>query len=105
MKLSKEVFDKIKEYQKLKSNLESLKSEIKELIEKEYLEQTGFTIGIRIFEPFISDSVQGEKQEETGTYLQEIPKGYRRSSKYWYVGKEFIPIEDSEEFVGIEYER
>ncbi len=105
MELSKEVFEKVKEYQKLKSNLESLKSEIKELIEKEYLEQTGFTIGIGIFEPFISDSVRGEKQEETGTYLWEIPKGYSRLGKYWYFGKEFIPIEDSEEFVGIEYKR
>ncbi len=105
MKLSKEVFDKVKEYQKLKSKTESLKSEIKELIEKEYLEQTGFTTGIGIFEPFISDSVQGEKQEETGTYVQEVPKGYIRYSKYWYAGEEFIPVEGSDEFVELKYER
>ncbi len=105
MELSKDIFDKVEEYQKLKSKLESLNSEIKELIEKEYFEQTGFAAGIKIFEPFISNSAEGQKQEETGTYCQEIPRGYSRSSKYYYAGKEFIPVKCSNKFVGYEYER
>lgn len=105
MKASKEIFDKIMQYQSLKLELNRLCSEIKNSLEKEYLEKTGFTLGVGTFEPFISDSASGEKEDETGTYCEERPVGHARSSKYWYVGKEFIPVEDSDKFIGYEYER
>lgn len=89
----------------LKSKVEKLRQEIKDSFEKEYLEKTGFTLGVGTFEPFISDSVCGKKEDETGTYCEERPVGYARSSQYWYVGKEFISVESSDKFIGFEYER
>lgn len=105
MQASKEIFDKIMQYQALKSELDRLRLEIKISLENEYLEKTGFTLGVGTFEPFISDSASGEKEDETGTYCEERPVGHVRSSKYWYVGKEFVPVENSDKFIGYEYER
>ena len=104
MKVLQEIFNKVLEYQKLRPEAEKLRQEIRDLLEKEYLEKTGFTLGVATFEPFISDSLCGTAEEETGTYCREKPAGYRRSSKYWYIGKEFIPVENSEKFIGYEYE-
>lgn len=105
MEASQELFNKVLEYEKLKSEAEKLCMEIKDMLEKEYLEKTGFTLGVATFEPFISDSANGKREQEIGTYVQEKAVGYFRSDKYWYLGKEFIPVENSEKFIGYEYKR
>ena len=105
MEASKEIFDKVSEYQKLKSEAKKLRSEIKDLLEKEYLEKTGFTLGVGTFEPFISDSSCIEATEIPGVYCQETPVGHKRSSKYWYIGTEFVAVENSDKFIGFDYKR
>ena len=107
MELAKGIMDSILAYQQLKLEEEKLCRAIKEEIEKQYLEQTGFTLGVSAVVPSIVSAPEGTLEDETGTYILERPIGENSPMKgrHWYSGREFIKIAGTDKFVRLDYER
>ncbi|MBR6538091.1 MAG: hypothetical protein IKT67_12920 [Lachnospiraceae bacterium] len=90
MKCSKEIAEKVKRYQKLKSEEEKLYKEIEKYFVEE-LDAEGFQ------EPFIADKPKGEKQN-----------GDEYCDQYcvyedWYEGTYYHQIEGSRKYVGYSF--
>lgn len=92
MKVSKEIAEKVKQYQKLKSQTDKLYEELKEYFEEEQ--------GLEGFcEPFITDKAKGQKQTADGEFCDQTILG-----EDWYRGQYYYQIENSDEYVGCHYE-
>lgn len=91
MKCSKEIADKVREFQKHKAEAEKLYKEIKTYFENEHDAQ-GFG------EPFITDKPKGKKQ-----YGDEYCDQYCVYED-WYQGNYYHQIEGSKKYVGYSFD-
>lgn len=92
MKVSKEIADKVIQYQNLQSQADKLYEELKEYFEEEQ--------GVEGFcTPYISDKPQGARQTADGEFCDQTILG-----EDWYIGEYYYPIENSDKYVGCHYE-
>ena len=91
MKIPKEIAGKVSDYQELRKKENTLYEEIKEWFE-ENTDLEGF------YDPFITNKPTGEKQFD-GEYCDQITLG-----EDWYKGTYYYPIENSKQYVGLEFE-
>lgn len=92
MKVSQEIADKVKQYQELQSQADEIYKNLKHyFVEEQGLE--GFCT------PFITDKPQGMRQTADGEFCDQITLG-----EDWYKGEYYYPIENSDKYVGCQYE-
>lgn len=92
MKVSIEIAVKVIRYQKLKTQTNALYRELKEYFEEE-LELDGFE------DAFIAEKPQGIRASADGEFCNQITLG-----EDWYRGEYYYPIENSDKYVGCNYE-
>lgn len=92
MKVSKEISDKVEQYQKLQSQADELYKELKHYFEDEQ--------GLEGFcGSFITDKPQGVRQSADGEFCDQTTLG-----EDWYRGEYYYPVENSDKYVGCHYE-
>ena len=92
MKVSKEIADKAQQWQTLQTQVNNLYKELVDYFESES-DIEGFE------EPFITDTPRGIKSSNDGEFCNQITLG-----EDWYKGQYYFPIEDSDKYVGWNFE-
>lgn len=91
MKVSKEIAEKVEQYEALQNEANKLYKEIAEYFTEECGAE-GFG------EPFITDVPEGEEQVD-GEYCDQVTMG-----EDWYHGTYYHQIEGTDKYVGYSYE-